>query len=115
MTIISGVGSSATVSSASGGKVTAANAVTTTGAQVVAANPQRKKITFHNPGANNLFVYPLVNAAGGTNAPTNAAPGGSFQLLPGAILEIDGECQFAWGAFANTGTTNALTVMESNV
>jgi hypothetical protein len=115
MPINTSVGSPGTVSSASGGKVTAQNAITTVGAQVVAQNPQRVSIVFHNPGANNIFVYPLVNALGGVNAPTNAAPGGSFEVFPGGLLTISGECQTAWGAFANTGTTNALTIMESNL
>jgi hypothetical protein len=115
MSIISGVGSPGTVGSASGGKVTGLNNVGTVGASVIAANPARRKITFHNPGTNILYVYPLVNATGTANAPTLANPGGSFQVFSGGILIIDGECQGAWGAFGAAGTTNPITVMDTNV
>lgn len=115
MPIISGVGSPGTVGPASGGKVTPLNAVGTVGAQVIAANSQRVKISFHNPGTQIAYVYPLLTATGSANAPTIANPGGSFQVFPGALLEIGGECQGAWGAFAAAGGTNPLTVMESNI
>jgi hypothetical protein len=118
MTIVSGVGASATVSSASGGKVYAYNALDNTIAILVApANPSRRKITFHNPGDVDVLVFPIVNAAGGTNAPTVAAPGGAFRIFSnGGALTIEGECQGQWNALAIGGATNKpLTVMDSNV
>lgn len=115
MAIFSGVGSPGTINSASGGKLTASNSIGTIGAQVLAANPSRVKVTFHNPGTNNIFVYPTINVAGGSNTPSNASPGGAFQIFPGSLLTIDGECQTAWGAFSNTGSSNPLTIMESNI
>lgn len=124
-----GVGASGTVSSASGGKVYAYNNINETNARVVAnANPARKKITFHNPGASDLFVAPSFCQNVPGTAPTqpsnvalvitNAALGGARRVYSnGGTLEVSGECQGAWQALAVTGsgTTNALTVEESNV
>jgi hypothetical protein len=107
------VGAAATVSTANGGKVTAAT-VGTVGAQVVAGNAARQSIRFHNPGTGNVFVYPVVNSTGGINAPSNANPAGSFVVMPGAMLVICGECQLAFGAFG-ANANSPLTVFESNI
>jgi hypothetical protein len=107
-----GVGAPGTASTANGGKVSAAT-VGTVGAQVIAGNPSRQNITFHNPGPGNVFVYPMLNATGGSNSPTNANPAGSFVVMPAAELMIAGECQLAWGAFA-VNASSPLTVRESN-
>lgn len=127
--ITTGPGSPLAFSSASGGKIYAYNNINETTARVVAqANPSRQKITFHNPGASDIFVGPSViqNQAG--TAPTqpanvalalnNANIGGSFRVYGnGGVLAIEGECQGAWQAISVTasGAANPLTVMESNV
>lgn len=128
MTIFGGVGGSQVFSSASGGKVYGYNNINeTTGTVVAPANPSRVKITFHNPGANDIYVAPSViqNVLG--TAPTNpsnvalvltnAALGGSRIVYGnGGTLEITGECQGQWQALAKTaaGATNPFTVMDSN-
>jgi hypothetical protein len=111
-TIISYVGSPGTVGPANGGKLTAANPGTS-GAQVLAANPARQSIIFHNPGPGNVFVYPLLNATGAVNAPTNVNPAGAFIVMAGGLLTVSGECQGSWGAFSASGTGD-LTIMETN-
>lgn len=129
MTIFSGVGASGTVSSASGGKIYAYNNISEIAARVVAqANPSRRKITFHNPGGSDLFIAPSFcqNVIG--TAPTqpsdvaltitNSALGGTRRIFSnGGTLEVSGECQGAWQALAVTGagTTNPLTVEDSNI
>lgn len=128
MAIFGGVGGSQTFSSASGGKVYGYNNINETSGTVVApANPSRQKITFHNPGTNDIYIAPsLIQNVLGT-APTNpsnvaltltnAALGGSRIVYGnGGTLEITGECQGAWQALAKTsaGATNPLTVMDSN-
>lgn len=117
--ISTGPGSPLAFSSASGGKVYAYNAITTAAAQVAPANTSRQKITFHNPGTVDLFIAPAYVQNTGSNAalaPTNAALGGTFRVYAnGGTLSIEGECQGAWQAFAASGSTNALTVMDSNV
>lgn len=129
MTIFAGVGGSSTVSSASGGKVYGYNNINETTARVVApANPARQKITFHNPGANDIYVAPVnVQNVLGTSPTTpsdvaliltNAALGGSRIVYGnGGTLEITGECQGAWQALAKTtaGATNPFTVTDTNV
>lgn len=128
MTVLGGVGASQTFSSASGGKVYGYNNINeTTGTVVAPANPARQRITFHNPGANDIFVAPSViqNVLG--TAPTNpsnvalvltnAALGGSrIAYGNGGTLEITGECQGAWQALAKiaAGAANPFTVMDSN-
>lgn len=126
--ISTGPGSPLAFSAASGGKVYGYNNISESAARVVAqANPSRQKITFHNPGASDIFIAPSnVQGTLGTAptqptntalVPTNAALGGCFRVYGnGGTLAIEGECQGAWQALAVTGagSTNPLTVMESN-
>lgn len=120
MTIFGGVGASQVFSSASGGKVYAYNAITTAPATVVPANTSRTLITFHNPGTIDIFVAPttVINPVTGSAValvPSTAALGGCFRIFAnGGSLIIGGECQTAWQAFSASGSTNALTVMDSN-
>ncbi len=115
MTIFGGVGAAQAFGPASGGKVTPINNVGTTFAQVVGSNSFRQSLTFHNPGTVAVYVGPTTTATGAANAPTLSALGGAFQILPGAFFVVTGECTQAWGALAASGTTNPLTVMESNI
>lgn len=107
---------------ASGGKVYGYNNISESGlVQVAAANPSRIKLTFHNPGTNDIFVAPVVIQTTGTNvafSPSNAALGGCIRVYAnGGQFIIEGECQGAYQAFAVTGagTTNPLTVIDTNV
>lgn len=120
-TIFSGPGAASAFSSASGGKLYAYNALDAVTAQNIApANPSRQRITFHNAGSVDIFVYPQYKLAVATNvqssnAPTVAAPGGSFRVFAnGGTLEIAGEVQQAWYALAASGSTGTCTVMDSN-
>lgn len=119
MAIFSNPGGSGTVSTATGGKIYAYNAITNASNTPVApANPQRTKITFHNPSDVDILVSPTQSFNGtvfATLTPTNAAKGGGFMVFTGATLTIDGECQQAWQALAASGTGKALTVMDSNL
>jgi len=126
--ISTGPGSPLAFSGASGGKVYGYNNINETTARVVAqANPSRQKITFHNPGTSDIFISPsnVQNTLGTAPTqpsnhaltPTNALLGGTFRVYGnGGTLVIEGECQGAWQALSVTasGTTNPLTVMESN-
>jgi hypothetical protein len=127
-TIVGGTGAPLSFSSASGGKVYGYNNINETTATVVAKpNSARQRIRFHNPAANDIFVGPVnVQNVLGTAptqpsnvplVPTNAALGGMFRVFGnGGTLDITGECQGGWQALAVTGagTTNQLTVMDSN-
>lgn len=100
-----------------GGVTTAVNNVATAGAQVIAADPSRRKITFANPnivGNVNLLVFQMVDVNGASLAGvTFASPGGGWPLVPGGIITFDGDCQGAWGAVAQSGGTNGLSVISS--
>jgi len=99
----------------SGGKVTAVNNLGTTGIQVVAANPQRAKLTFHNPGTVDVYVYPQYDLNNVALTPVVGTVGGCFLVFAnGGTFSIEGECQFAWFALAASGSNNPLTVMDSN-
>ena len=120
--ISTGPGSPLAFSTASGGKVYAYNAINEASATVVAAvNTSRQKILFHNPGANDIFIAPVYVQTTGSNvalSPSNAALGGCFRVYSnGGVLTLEGECQGAWQAFAETGAgaSHPLTVMDSNV
>ena len=112
-------GTQTPVGPTSGGKVYAYNALTTSPVVVAPANPSRKTITFHNPGAVDLFIAPAFVQTTGSNValtPSTAALGGCFLVFGnGGSLTMTGECQGSWQAFALSGTTNALTVVDSNV
>lgn len=101
---------------ASGGKVTPFNNISTTPQQVLAGNPQRAKVTFHNPGAQDIIVAPTLQANGQTLTVSTALLGGGFRVFAnGGDRVIDGECQTPWQAFSVAGSGLPLTVSESNV
>lgn len=118
--ISTGPGSPLANSSASGGKINFFNTISTAAQPVVLANPQRQKITFHNPGTVDLYIAPALalNAAGQNVAftPALGSLGGCFLVFAnGGTLVVEGECQGAWQALSASGTTNPLTVMDSNI
>lgn len=124
--ISTGPGSPLAFSAASGGKVYGYNNISNAAPLVVAnANPSRSKITFHNPGTQDIFIGPSfvqntigtapTQPANAAFTPTTTLYGGCFRVYAnGGTLAIEGECQGAWQALAAAGTTNQLTVMESN-
>lgn len=119
MAIFTGVGSPGTLSLASGGRVYAYNDISTTPQQIVGPNPARQRITIHNPGTVDIFVAPAFIVNSGSDValvPSNASLGGCYRVYAnGGSLVISGECQKPWQAFAASGTTNPLTVDDSNV
>ena len=120
-------GDSGTTTGANGGKIYGFNNITNAANTVVAQpNPSRQKITFHNPGAQDIFVSqttvqgPLGTAPTSPSdvpfVPTTAALGGTLRVYAnGGTTIVEGECQKAWQALAAAGTTNPLTVIETNV
>lgn len=123
-TILGSLGGSSVISSASGGKIHAYNAIGTivdpVNSIVIGANPSRTQITFHNPGSQDIFIAPttVINNSGAAIAllPSLANLGGCFRVFAnGGTLVINGECQTAWFAFAASGSNNPLTVMDSNL
>lgn len=118
--IIGGIGGSQVFSSASGGKVYSFNGLTTALTALVApANPSRQKIRFHNPGTPDIFIYPqyVLSITTGSNValiPSTVNLGGCTRVYGnGGTLEITGECQGQWGAFASD-VGGTLTVIDSN-
>jgi len=108
----------APVGPTSGGKVYAYNDLSTTPEVVAPKNPQRLRITFHNPGTVDVFIAPANVINTGSQVPlvpSTSALGGCFRIYAnGGSLTIDGECQGAWQAFAASATGNPLTVVDSN-
>lgn len=102
---------------ANGGKVYPFNNIgSVSPVAILAANPQRLSITFHNPGAQDILVFPATTGTGASNSPNPSAPGGGFRVFAnGGSLVISGECQQAWAAIAFTGSNQSLTAMESQV
>ena len=96
------------------GLTTAVNGISSaTGAQVLAADSQRNKVIFHNPGSVDVLVYQAKDINNAALAPTFAAPGGGFRVFAnGGSAEFDGVafCQTAFGAIAASGT-GALTIV----
>lgn len=79
-------------------------------AAAIGANPQRRGITFHNPGTVELAVCPANLAA--------AIGAGSFILLPGqtrtylAKPKSRVRVNCGWNAIAQSGSNNPLTILE---
>ena len=119
MPIVTGVGSPGTAGAASGGRVYAFNNLSTTPQQVLGTNPQRKTITFHNPGTIDLFVAPAFVQNTGSDValvPSPSALGGCYRVYAnGGGLTLTGEVQKPWQAFSASATNNPLTVEDSNV
>jgi hypothetical protein len=125
--ISNSTGSPGTVTGANGGKTYGYNNISNAAPIIVAqANTARQSITFHNPGSVDIFIGPqFVQGVLGTApttptnisfTPTTALLGGTFRVFSnGGALTLSGECQGAWQALAASGTTNPLTVVESNV
>jgi len=120
--ITTGPGSPLAFSAASGGKIYAFNTISESANTTVApANPSRQKITFHNPGSSDIFIATVLQQTTGTDTaltPTNSTLGGTFRVYGnGGTLAVEGECQGAWQALAVTGSgsSNPLTVMDSNI
>jgi hypothetical protein len=116
MPIVSIVGGPGTVASASGGKVKGFAALNVTPIVVAPANPQRRRIVFHNPGPQTvIFVAPSIDRDGLPLMPGPTNLGGCFAVFAGGFLTIEGECQTGWQGFAASGINNPFTVMDSNV
>lgn len=117
--IVTSVGSPGTVSAASGGRTYAFNNISTTPVQIIGVNSSRQSITIHNPGTVDVFVAPMYVQNGGSDTaltPSPTALGGCFRIYAnGGQITITGECQKAYQAFSVSGTTNPLTVVDSNV
>jgi hypothetical protein len=117
--IFTGVGSPGTVSAASGGYTFAFNNLSTTPQQVLGSNPQRRKITVHNPGTIDIFFAPAFIQNTGVDValvPSPTSLGGCYLVYAnGGTLVIEGECQKPWQAFSRTASANPLTVEVSNV
>jgi hypothetical protein len=84
---------------------------------VIGINPGRKTITFHAPGANDIYVAPafvLTNMAVSVAlVPSLSVLGGCFHIFAGASLTISGpSAAQAWQAFAATGSNQPLTIQE---
>lgn len=118
-TINTNVGSPGTISTASGGKAYSFNNISTTPQQILGANASRQSITIHNPGAVDIFIAPavvLVNGSDVALSPNPSALGGCLRVYAnGGTFTITGECQKPWQAFAISGSTNPLTVFDTNV
>jgi hypothetical protein len=116
--ITTGVGSPGTVSSAGGGRTYAFNNISTTPQQVIGANPKRQSATFHNPGTVILYIAPAFVQNTGSDValtPTTTALGGCMEVPAGGWITITGECQKPYQAFAASGSTNPLTVIDTNI
>lgn len=89
------------------------NLGTTSVTTVIAANPTRYGLLFHNPGATaSIYVYPSSM----TSVPTTALVGGTFIIYPGNTLSLPStmfaNANGAWSAFAGTGSNQPFTVVE---
>lgn len=98
--------------------VTAVNSLGTSPTNpVIGANPSRTSITFHAPGANDIYVAPTQVLSGGISVnltPSLASLGGCYHIFAGATLVIAAPTAGqAWQAFAAAGSNQPLTIVEA--
>jgi hypothetical protein len=91
------------------------NNITTTPQQIMDISPPRASISFINPGVETVFIASTIDSQGRPLIPSLTALGGCIPILPGGFIQLVGEVQNAWQAFAATDDPNPLTVIESNV
>lgn len=88
-------------------------ALTAASTQVLPANAQVQKVTFHNPGTEAVFVCQALDANGNALVPGQNA--GNWELFPGAIMIMSGAgVAGAWLASC-PGGAGLLTVATSQV
>jgi len=80
--------------------------------QVLAADAQRQKVTFHNPGTIDLFVCQAFDSAGN---PLTAGPNpGNWLIFPGGLLTFTGNgVAGAWLGAARSASGNPLSMASS--
>ena len=86
------------------------NTLTTSSAEVIAANQDRRYLKIHNPSAE----YKIAFAPVGTDAAINGY--GSMTLLPGASETFEGSkvpCEGAFNAISENASATGLTVWEA--
>jgi hypothetical protein len=86
-------------------------ALTAASTQVLPANAQVQKVTFHNPGTENIFVCQAFDANGNALVPGQNA--GNWQIFPGAILVMTGAGVAGAWLTSCPGGTGLLTVATS--
>lgn len=98
------------------GATVAITGITTSNAQVLAADPSRSSVTFHNPNVsgtnanNSIIVCQASDTSGSAIAATFTSPAGGFVILAGAERTFKGSTVgLAWNAAASAGTTNVLS------
>lgn len=83
--------------------------------QVIGADPNRTGIVFHNAGTSvPLLFAPATDANGAALAPTFSSPQGGFVVLPLDYLPLSGNVQSPWNGAAQSGTTNAASMVTSS-
>lgn len=87
---------------------TAVSGLGTASTQVIAANPTRRGVLFHNPGSVNVAVCPANLTAVIGAGSRIIFPGSEFRLFAAGRVRVN--C--AWKAIAASGAANKLTVLE---
>lgn len=93
---------------------------TTPSGSVIGVNPTRTSLSFHVPGAIDIYVAPLFVLGSVNNQPSNIALspglsnlGGCFHIFAGAILTFTGPAAAqGYQAFAASGSSQSLTIVE---
>ena len=99
-------------------QISAFNNIGTSPITIIAANPSRSQITFHNPGTVDIFVGPTqvfsAPASSVPLVPSLGSLGGMFRIFAnGGDRVITGAAATqAFQCLAASGVSNPLTVME---
>lgn len=86
--------------------------VGTSSSAVLAANPYRTKLVFHNPNATAKIAVCCAVDQNNVAQPAVMNGKGSFIILPLSTLTLDVRPVSAWNAISDT-VSSALTILES--
>ena len=86
--------------------------LSTSSTAILPVSPQRRSVTFHNPGTQIIYVCQAADMNG--NALTPGANAGNFSIYPGATWTFNGNgVAGAWLAAAAANTGNPFTVASN--
>lgn len=116
---ITNPGAPGAINAASGGLTFAFNNINNMPQLIAPIQANRFSLTIHNPGTVDVFVAPVYVQNNGSDVllnPSLSQLGGCWRVYAnGGTIVITGECQKNYQAFALSGNTNPLTVVDSRV
>lgn len=95
-----------------GGLTYVLNGISTTPSVVLGQNTKRSVANFHNPNLSGPTIWVYPTAVASSTPIVVGSLGGTYQVLPGAFLPLNGNVQSQWLAFSSSGSGISFTAAE---